>query len=473
MGLNARARQMRGKTACLVGTESLVQVTGHSIRHYCLDNMNGFAIIFVVLNSILLLSLPRQYAPIPLLIAVSYMTIAQGIDIGPFNFTVIRILVAVGVIRVIVLSEWKTIEAHGLDFLMIAFAIWAIASSFFRPEITSSLVFRLGLAYNTCGVYFLLRFFCQSTKDIWGLYQITAILLAPIAIAMMYEQIRVYNVFSLLGGVPAFPTIREGNIRAQGPFRHAILAGTVGAVCFPLMASLWFKHRKSGIIGMVSCLIIVLTSKSSGPLASLIAGLCGLLMWRYRHNMRYVRWSAFFGIIALDFIMKAPVYFLMARIPLVKGSTGWHRAELIDSSIRHLNEWWLWGTDYTRHWMPTGVSWSPDHTDITNHYIKMGVIGGMPLMVLLISQLVKAFFVVGKVLQSNLLLSPDTMFMVWALGASLFANAATMISVSYFDQSFVFLYMTLAAIGSVWSSTIKGYGENPILQLLAKLKQRI
>ena len=43
--------------------------------------------------------------------------------------------------------------------------------------------------------------------------------------------------------------------------------------------------------------------------------------------------------------------------------------------------------------------------------------------------------------------------MVWALGASLFANAATMISVSYFDQSFVFLYLKLAAIGSLKSLT--------------------
>lgn len=420
--------------------------------------MNGFAIIFVIINSIFLLSLPRQYSPIPLLIAVCYMTIAQGIDIGPFSFTVIRILVAIGAVRIVIRSEWMAYEINTLDWLMIAFAICAIASSFFREDVINALVFRLGLVYNTCGIYFLLRIYCQSMEDICTLFKIIAIILAPIAIEMIYEQIKASNLFSILGGVPSIPAIREGNIRSQGPFRHAILAGTVGAVCFPLIASLWFEYRRIAIIGMVSCVVIVITSKSSGPLACFIAGIGGLFMWRYRQKMKYVRWSAFFGYIGLDLIMKAPVYYLMARIPLVQGSTGWHRAELIDSSIRHLNEWWLWGTDYTRHWMPTGVSWSPDHTDITNHYLKMGVIGGLPLMLLLISKLVKAFSIIGKILQSNLLLPTNMMFMVWALGASLFANAAAMISVSYFDQSFVFLYLTLAAIGSAWLATSNGSG---------------
>jgi hypothetical protein len=37
---------------------------------------------------------------------------------------------------------------------------------------------------------------------------------------------------------------------------------------------------------------------------------------------------------------------------------------------------------------------------------------------------------------------------VWALGASLFAHAVSFMSVSYFDQSFVALYVTLAAIAA-------------------------
>ena len=85
-----------------------------------------------------------------------------------------------------------------------------------------------------------------------------------------------------------------------------------------------------------------------------------------------------FDTILLDLVMKAPAYYIIARADIIGGSTGWHRAALIDSAIRHLNEWWLIGTDYTRNWMVTGVSWSADNTDITNHYLYLGVLGGLP-----------------------------------------------------------------------------------------------
>lgn len=380
------------------------------------------------------------------------MTYGQGIDFGPFSFTVIRMLIAAGIIRVLLRQERIKGKLNKLDWLMVFWAIWALTSSFFRSDITAALVFRLGLVYNTCGFYFLVRVFFQSIEDVWRLIIITAFILLPISLEMICEHLLNHNFFSIFDGVPSLPAIREGNIRAQGPFRHPILAGTVGAVCMPLVVTLWRKYRMAAVVGMFSCVTIVFCSSSSGPIVSLLAGVGALYMWRYRYNMKMLCWLAVAGYIVLDIVMKADPYYLMARIPLIQGSTGWHRAELINTSIRHFNEWWLWGTEYTRHWMPSGVSWSPNHTDITNHYIKMGVLGGFPLMVLFILVLAKGFSYVGQVLaQPEDDMTPGVMFMTWALGASLFANAATMISVSYFDQTFIFLYLVLAAISSVWS----------------------
>jgi hypothetical protein len=166
------------------------------------------------------------------------------------------------------------------------------------------------------------------------------------------------------------------------------------------------------------------------------------------------------GYIALDVVMKDPAYFLIARIDLAGGSTGWYRARLIESAFEHLNEWWLAGTDYTRHWMHVAVTWSPNHTDITNHYLQMGVTGGLPLILLFIAILVKGFSFVGQTLRKPGDLPQENLFIIWAFGASLFAHASTFISVSYFDQSFVFLYLTLAAIGSVQSRTGKVTDHN-------------
>jgi len=55
-----------------------------------------------------------------------------------------------------------------------------------------------------------------------------------------------------------------------------------------------------------------------------------------------VRWGTVVGYLVLALVMKAPPYFLLARINIVEGSTGWHRAELIRSALAHVSEWWLW-----------------------------------------------------------------------------------------------------------------------------------
>ena len=390
------------------------------------------------------------------------MTLGQGFDLGPFSFTIIRILLAAGIVRVIVRGERIAGDLNRIDWLMFAFGVWALISSAFHKDPSAALIFRLGFVYNTCGVYFLLRIFCQSIDDVIGLYRMIAILLIPVAAEMLFEKVAAHNLFSVLGGVAESPAIREGRIRAQGPFAHSILAGTVGAVCLPFMIGLWKQNRRTAGAGIVACITIVFASASSGPIMSAMAAIGALFMWYYRHNMRLIKWFAVLGYIALDIVMKAPAYYLMARIDLAGGSAGWHRAYLIEMAFKHLNEWWLAGTDYTLHWMPTGVSWSPDHTDITNYYIKMGVIGGLPLMILLIIIFIRGFSYVGQTLKAADALPLESRFILWALGSALFAHAVTCIAVSYFDQTFIFLYITLAAIGSVWSWTMTAQSEEKV-----------
>lgn len=414
-------------------------------------SLNIFSILFLVVNAGFLFWVPRRWAPMPLLIGTCYMTLGQGIVVGPFHFPIFRLFIFFGLTRVIIRGERLTGRMNGMDWLMLFWSAWALVSSFFHNDPTSALVFRLGLIFNACGVYFLLRVFCKSIEDIKTLVLITAVLLMPVAVAMLFEKVTANNVFAMISDVPIIPEIREGRIRAQGPFSHSILAGTVGAVSLPLIVGLWQEHRKLAFMGIVSCLSMIFASASSGPILSVIAGIVGLSMWHYRQQMRFVRWVAVLGYIALDIVMKAPAYYLIARIDLIGGSTGWHRSALIESGLRHLKEWWLAGTDYTIHWMPYGVEWNPDHTDITNHYLHLGVVGGLPLMLLFIAILYKGFSFVGQTLRQSSELPAESPFMLWGFGAALFAQAVTCIAVSYFDQSILFLYLTLAAISSVYA----------------------
>jgi hypothetical protein len=416
--------------------------------------MNGISTVFLLVNVAMILLLPRQWAPLPLLVGACYMTLGSGIELGPFHFMVIRILVAVGVLRVLIRRERLAGKMNSLDWLLVVWAAWALMSSFFHENTSGVLVNRLGLVYNACGIYFLLRVFCQSLEDAGALCRVTAILLVPLAIELLFEKMTSHNLFSALGGVSEIPEIRDGSVRAQGPFAHSILAGTVGAVCLPLMVGIWQQHRKIAVIGMAACFLIVFVSTSSGPIMSTVFAIGGLFMWRWHHRMRLVRWLVVLGYIGLDLIMKAPAYYLVARIDLTGSSTSWHRAALFEAALAHLSEWWFAGTDFTRHWMAYGVIGNENHIDFTNYYLRMGVDGGLPLMLLFIAELAIGFSFVGRTLRQMPELSPQSRFMIWAFGASLFAHSMTFVSVSYFDQSFVFIYLSLALIGSTCSGTV-------------------
>lgn len=412
----------------------------------------GLALLSTALLAIL--CVPRRWAPVPLLVVACYMTLAQGVILGPFNFFAIRLVILAGLIRIFIRGEYHGMPRSPLDSLMVVWSLWALMSSGFRSDPAATLTFNGGLVYNTMGVYILLRVFCRSTAEVVFLCRILAWMLVPVALAMAYEKLAARNLFSVLGGVPEVPDIREGRIRAQGPFAHAILAGTVGSVVLPLFLGLWSRYRGTAMVGALASLTMVVASGSSGPIMSSMFATLGLLLWPMRHHVRALRWTAVVVYGLLMVVMTSPPYYLIARIDLTGGSTGWHRARLIESSMEHFGEWWIAGTDYTRHWMPTGVPWSPNHTDITNHYLMLGVQGGLLLLLLFVLLLATGFSIVGRLVQSSQKVQPGHAFFCWAMGSSLFAHATTAFSVAYTDQSFVFLYLTLAMIAGLGASRL-------------------
>lgn len=100
------------------------------------------------------------------------------------------------------------------------------------------------------------------------------------------------------------------------------------------------------------------------------------------------------GLLALQLLMKAPIWYLFARMSDLLGmGGGWYRSALIDAAVGHFAEWGLMGAVYTAHWMPFQLT--PNMADITNQYIGEGVDGGAISMVLFIGILVSAYRDVG------------------------------------------------------------------------------
>ncbi len=413
--------------------------------------VNTLATVLLFVNVVAVLLLPLRWAALPLLVGACYMTLGQSIELGPLHFPVIRILIAAGLLRVLLRGEGLAGGTNTLDRLMLAWALWAVSSSLFHENVPATLVNRLGLVYNACGIYFLLRVSCRSVDDVVTLCRIIAILLIPLSLEMYHEHTTGQNMFAALGGVGEFSEVRNGTIRAQGPFAHSILAGSVGAACLPLMLILWQGHRITSLAGIAAGLAMTYTSGSSGPVLSAGIALLVVALWPMRNHMRMIRRLLLLGYLALEVVMSAPAYYLLARIDVTGSSTSWHRSALIDTTLRHFFEWWLVGTDYTRHWMAYGVGWSDRHIDITNYYVMMGINGGLLLMMLFIAVLAKGFGYAGQGRRQQQ--DRHAAFTMWALGAALFGHVATMVSVSYFDQSVVFLYITLAAICGGYRNT--------------------
>jgi hypothetical protein len=409
--------------------------------------MNPIGLVFALVASVFMLILPKRLVVVPFLMGTLYMTRDPVLVLGPAHFTLVQILVPVGIFRAMLKNERVSGGMNRIDLLLTLWAILLLGISIFHTS--NSLVLRAGIVWTQLGSYFLFRIFIPNAEDVQRVFKILCVILIPVMTLMIVEKITGKNYFGVLAGASERVDFRHGHFRARGPFAHAILAGTTGATCLPMALYLWKKHPKHALLGLGATGGIVLASTSSGPVMMVIFIIFGLALWKVRDYLRMIRWAAITAVIALTIVMKDPPYFLMARIDISGGSQGWFRARLIQSSIEHLDEWWLVGTDYTRHWMATGITANPLVTDITNHFLWMGVMGGLPLMFLFVMILVTVFNSVSRSLRENAGASTEYRFLVWTLGAILFGHIWNFFTITLLDQSVVFLYLILASISAV------------------------
>lgn len=397
---------------------------------------------------VLLALLPRRYVIVPLLASALLIPLGNQIVVSGVHFMTYRLVLLAGWMRIGsgILRERRFPRLNRLDK---AFLVWALASALIYTLLWGqweAVMNRLGFLYSTLGAYFLLRYLIRTPDDVRRTIKTLAVIMAIIAPLMLWEHWTGHNLFSWFGGVDALSPVRNGRIRAQGPFAHSIIAGTCGAALLPLFLSLWWsgKNRLIVIAGVIASTLMAVASSSSTPIATYVAGVGALCVWPLRRNMRPVRWCLVGGVIALHLVMRAPVWFVISRMSGVLGGSGWHRAQLIDQFIRHANEWWLIGTRNSAYW---GL----DMWDAINAYVSAGVNGGILTFCLFISILALAYRTVGRA--RALAETRATQLQVWALGAGLFANTVAFFGIVYFDQSAIVWYALLVMI-SVTSASV-------------------
>ncbi len=434
-------------------------------------NLTQFSAVYLVILLILVMSLKRDLVLLPFFLVALYMTIGQLIVIAGFNMTILRITLFFTWVRILIRGEQRRFRPGVLDrWLVCWLSVRTVANLVLWRAAPSAVVANLGNIYDTAGIYFLFRIMIVDHEDLRRAVIVVCALAVPLSAMMFVESFTGHNLFAVFGGVPETAVIREGRPRSQGPFRHPILAGTFGAAMIPFAVSLVRdldpRVRRTGFAAILACLAIVLLSVSSGPLMATLAVFMAMLLWPLRGQMRPVRWALVLGLATLQMFMKAPIWYLSARITDRLGmGGGWYRSALIDAAVRHFGEWALVGTAYTAHWMPFQLSSNPNMVDITNQYIGEGVDGGVITMAFFIALLVAAYRHVGagrSFAQAAEL--PQREFAAWAVGATLTAHAVSFLSVGYFDQMVVFWFLSLAAaavVGAVRTGVSLAPAEQP------------
>lgn len=381
--------------------------------------------------------LPRRIGFVPLVIALFHL--------GNFpilsEFTPVRLVVLCGLGRAVAGGFFRWSPRDRLDQLMVLFAVVAMLSTFGHEGnqyVPSPFIERAGLVLNVLGSYLYGRAYFSETTSLVPFARVLAIVLIPFSALMAMEQASGRNFYAALGlgARSELAGVREGRFRAKGPFGHAILAGTAAAVSFPFMVLLRRRHPRLAMAGMAASVVGAGASASSGPLAALIAASALLVFWRWRRFLPKAKIFLLLTLIVLNFTMSRPIWFLISRIDIVGGSTGWHRSKLIDTAMKDIGSWWLAGTDYTRHWMHSGVTWNPNHTDITNYYLQFGVWGGLPLMLTFIVIIFKSLGGLEKSMLKLRSLSDRREFEVWCVWTAIITHAVSFLSIAYFDQSY-------------------------------------
>jgi hypothetical protein len=421
------------------------------------SNMSPVVMVLLLFAAILILALPRKYVIVPVLLAVLLIPQGSVIVLAGVHLMAIRIIALVGCIRVLVPKMGIPSAAFAGGWMLIdtLFTCWALSRSLaviLSSMTQSSLVNEVGHLWSYFGTYFILRSLIQDDEDVKRAIKVLAVVAAVNAVGMIYEHLRVQNLFALvLGGVQSVPSIRTGSVRSQGAFQHAILGGVYGGTLVGLLLWLWYasKSRLIVIIGLISAITMVLTSASSTPLTAVGGAALAICFWPLRDRMRTVRWAFALMLISLHMVMKAPVWFLIARVDLISSSTGYFRAVLIDQLVRHFPDWWLAGNLHYS-W------WGEELWDLSNQFVAEAFVGGLLTLSLFIAMIVHCYSRVGiarKMVEGD----RRKEWTMWLLGATLSSHMMAFFGVSYWDQMWV-AWATLLVI--IVTATMKEVAEH-------------
>lgn len=415
--------------------------------------MHPAVLVAMLIAVALLLVWKRQRAITPVMLIAIFAPFGQQLYIAGVHLFVLRIVVIAGCMRLLAakLVYKEYLLPGGFNPIDQAFCLWAAcrAGSFMLLyHVTGAVFYQVAFLVDALGGYFLLRYLIRDEEDITRITKLLSFVTVAMGFCMLVERFRHINVFGYAGSFSVAPQFRDGQIRAQGAFGHPVLAGAFACTLTPLFFWL-FKSRKArltAVVGFIGASAMVFAAASSTPVLAYLAGILGLCLWPIRNYMRVVRWGIVLTIIGLAVVMKAPVWFVIAHVDVVSASSGWHRAELVDTFVKHFGNWWLLGT-------ADNQSWGFEMIDTSNQFVAEGVSGGLLTFTFFILIVCRGFSRLGKMRRlAERSRRRKQAWFLWSLCAVLLANVFAFWGTAYWDQTrfwwFAFLcIISVATLG--------------------------
>lgn len=400
--------------------------------------------VWLLIAIVLILFLPRRKAIAPFLFSFFTIPIGQVVVLGGMHFTALRILILAGVARVAIsrASTSGNTFTGGVNTLDRLTMLWSVAGPVIfslQWMVKPAIVNAMGDLVDGLGCYLVVRYLIPDGEAIRRTIKVLAAVCITQGADMVSEQFTQLNVFGLVGGFMLHPTVRDGQIRSSGTM-GCIYGGVFAGLLIPLFVWLWTerKSRIAAFAGIVGATAMVITSRSSTPLTAFAASLAGLAFWPLRKRMRLLRWGVGLGLVALQVVMKAPVWALIARVDLTGASSSYHRYMLVDNCIRHFSEWWLLGTKYYN-------EWGFDMFDVCNQFVWVAVRGGLFTLAVYVMMHKVGFAAIGNA-RKNVDGDRKREWLLWCLGAFLWANVVASYGISYLVQLEGLLFPILACI---------------------------
>lgn len=416
----------------------------------------------VFIAVVLILVLPRNKAIIPFLLAFFTIPRGQVLVLAGVHFTMLQILILTALVRMLRhRSDADQRFAGGFKSIDKVVVLWSLTAFFVFclqfPELQALIKGSADLL-DILGGYVAVRFLISDRDAVSHAIRTLAAVCVIQGACMLSEQVTGQNIFSFCGG--ATPTLRDGHIRSEGSL-GSLYGGVFGGVLIPLF--LWLRSEAKARItawgGVVGATTMVFASHASTSWMAVAGAMVGLAFWPIRRRMRLVRWGLIAVLVGLHLVMHGPVWSLIEKIDITGGSSSYHRYMLVDNCIRHFGDWWLMGCTYYG-------DWGFDMWDLCNQFVAVALTGGVVTLILFIAIYSRSFGAIGtarKKCEGNV----NQEWLLWCLGASLFANVVASFGINYMVQLMMCLSCVLAltSIAAFGAPTFEPLGkQSPVWQ---------